>query len=235
MRQFSALFTKVRLPVRECCRLEHNICILVKWQEKIRKEKKQDLPQIELRLSVEVRGMKTREQLPSTTHEDTKNVQRMLNAVLSVSPNQDWNVCLNNCGTGKIIIDIIVSACWCSCSSSPVTPREDDHPLLVTLSRLPSLFFHCPTLRRSLSRSPLLSFLAVSGRNVAIHTHVTILWDKRLISYRFKTRWITYSVILFDLFGCASWKLPSTDQIFTETSRLMPLNFWECLVKRCLE
>ena len=38
---------------------------------------------------------------------------------------------------------------------------------------------------------------AVSGRNVAIHTHVRISWEKRLISYHFKLRWITYSVTLF--------------------------------------
>ena len=37
---------------------------------------------------------------------------------------------------------------------------------------------------------------AVSGRNVAIHTHVTISWYKRLISYPFKPRWITHSVTI---------------------------------------
>ena len=37
---------------------------------------------------------------------------------------------------------------------------------------------------------------AVNGRTVMIYTHVTISWDKRLISCHFKPQWITYSITL---------------------------------------
>ena len=40
---------------------------------------------------------------------------------------------------------------------------------------------------------------AVSGRNVAIHTHVTISLDKRFISHPFKPRWITYLVTKYNI------------------------------------
>ena len=39
-----------------------------------------------------------------------------------------------------------------------------------------------------------------SGQNVVIHTHVTISRDKWLISYHYKPRWTTYSVIYVDSF-----------------------------------